>query len=448
MNGELKKASRHYTGEVYAKSYEYIGGKDVMPIGVWSGPDDCMATDKYYCEMKDLGINLLISPPAFLENRQSLERHLNLADKYNMVAYVPYSEKYLPETKEQMEMVHSELCHHPSFVGMTHRDELTYGQIWADYVPVIRAFKQTEYAEKYDYYFNGNPIWTQVLGPQFFCGVSYRTYLKSYVSTKGLGCKFLSADFYPFVGDDDLIIHNYFKQLAVQRDVAYKNKVPFWMYIQCGSICDYRNLSEKTASEAAFRWNVNTTLAYGVKGISWFTLTYSNFGVENWYKKLNENGGDKRCADMQADGTQSALYNRYKNYEHNRWYDYAVRASTHIRAIDEVLMNSYHAGVISYGKSPYKVVKLGRIEGYSWYELSNISGEADLLIGCLEYDGRTALYVVHNSYECGDGEKEATLTFDGEYGYDVYQRAQKRYESGGSIKLKLQGGEGVLVVLK
>lgn len=448
MNQELKKASKHHTGEVYAKTYEYIGGKDVMPIGVWSGPDDCMATDKYYCEMKDLGINLLISPPTFLENRQSLERHLNLADKYHMVAYVPYSEKYVPETKEQMELVHKELCNHPSFVGMTHRDELTYGQIWADYVPVIRAFKQTEYAEKYDYYFNGNPIWTHVLGPQFFCGTSYGTYLKSYVSKKGLGCNFLSADFYPFVGDDDLLIHNYFKQLAVQRDVAYKNKVPFWMYIQCGSICDYRNLSEKTASEAAFRWNVNTTLAYGAKGISWFTLTYSNFGVENWYKKLNENGGDKRLAAEQADGTQSALYNRYKNYEHNRWYDYAVRASAHIRAIDEVLMNSYHAGVISYGKSPYKVVKLGRIDGESWYELSGISGEADLLIGCFEYDDKTALYVVNNSYECGDEEKQATLKFDGEYGYDVYQRAQKRYESGKNVQLRLQGGEGVLVVLK
>lgn len=448
MNGELKKATRRHTGEVYSKSYDFIGGKDVMPIGVWSGPDDCMATDYYYGEMKDLGINLLISPPAFSEKRESLERHLDLADKYGMVAYVPYSEKYLPETVEQMEEVHKALSKHPSFVGMTHRDELTYGQIWSDYVSAIRAFRQTEYGKKYDYYFNGNPIWTQVLGPQFFCGVSYRTYLKSYVSQKGLGCSFLSADFYPFVGDDDLLIHNYFKQLAVQRDVAYKNKVPFWMYIQCGSICDYRNLSEKTASEAAFRWNVNTALAYGAKGLSWFTLTYSNFGVDNWYKKYNENGGDRRLADEQADGTQSALYNRYKNYEHNRWYDYAVRASAHIRAIDEVLMNSYHAGVISYGNSPYKVVKLGRIDSQSWYELSGISGDADLLIGCLEYGGRTALYVVNNSFERGDEEQSAILTFDGEYGYDVYQRAEKRRVCGDSVKLSLMGGEGVLVVLE
>lgn len=448
MNGEIKKAERHYTGKVYAKSFDVIGGNDVMPIGVWSGPDDCMATEAYYDEMRDLGINLLISPPAFKEKRQSLERHLDLADKYRMAAFVPYSEKYLPETKEQMEEVHREMSKHPSFVGMTHRDELTYGQIWADYVPVIRAFKQTEYADKYDYYFNGNPIWSSVLGPQFFCGVTYQAYLKSYVSKKGLGCKFLSTDFYPFVGDDDLLIHNYFKQLAVQRDVAYKNGVPFWMYIQCGSICDYRDLSETTAGESAFRWNVNTALAYGVKGLSWFTLTYSNFGVNNWWKFYNENGGNKELADAQADGSKAALYNRYKDYEHNRWYDYAVRMAKHIKAIDEVLMNSYHAGVIAYGNSPYKVVKLGRIDGKSWYELSDISGEADLLIGCLEYDGRTALYVVNNSYVNGDGEKQAALSFDGAYRFRIIQRAEERFETGDKVTLSLQDGEGVLIVLE
>lgn len=443
-----KKAKRHYTGKVYSKYFEWSGGRDVMPIGVWSGPDACMATDAYYREMQQLGINMLISPPTYLENKESLKKHLALAEKYHMVAFVPYSAKYLPETKEQMEKVHKEMSEYASFVGMTHRDELTYGQIWTDYVPVIRSFQETEYAEKYDYYFNANPIWAGRLGPQFFCGTTYRTYLKSYVSKNGLGCSFLSADFYPFVGGDDLLIHNYFKQLAIQRDVAYKNKVPFWMYIQCGTIHDRRNLSETTASEAAFRWNVNTTLAYGAKGIQWFTLTYSNFGENNWYNIYNANEKNAQLADELADGTQSALYNRHKNYEHNRWFDYAVRASEHIKAIDEVLMNSYHAGVLFYGKSPYAPVKLGRIDGNGWYELQDVSGNADLLIGCFEYDGRTALYVVHNAFKGSDVPKTAALSFDDVYRYRVIQRAKERYESGQRVQLSLQGGEGVLVVLE
>lgn len=448
MEKEIKKAQRHYTGKVFAKSYDYIGGKDVMPIGVWSGPDDCMATDEYYKEMQELGINLLISPPAYLESRESLERHLTLADKYHMVAYVPYSAKYLPETREQMEEVHKAMSPHPSFVGMTHRDELTYGEIWADYLPVIREFKKTEYAEKYDYYFNGNPFWARVLSPKFFCGVTYAAYLKSYVDKKCLGCNFLSTDFYPFIGDDTLMPHNYFKQLAIQRDVAYKNGVPFWMYIQCGSISESKDLSERTSSEAAFRWNVNVALAYGVKGIEWFTLTYSNFGKNNWWKFYNENGGNKEIADSLADGSKSALYNRHKNYEHNRWYDYAVRAAKQIQAVDEVLMNSYNAGVMQYGESPYKVIKNGRIDGNSWYELQGVSGEANLLIGCFEYDGRTALYVVNNSYVEGEKESGATLSFDGNYRYRIIQRAETRYETGEKISLTLLEGEGVLIVLE
>lgn len=446
MSGEVKKASRHYTGQVYAKSYDIIGGKDVMPIGVWSGPDEGMATDHYYTEMQELGINLLISPPAYLEHHEALTQHMKFADKYRMAVYVPYSDKYLPETKEQMELVHKEMSVHPSFVGMTHRDEITYAQIWTEYVPVIRAFQETEYAKKYDYYFNANPIWSGVLGPQFFCGLSYNAYLKAYVSKKGLGCRFLSADFYPFVGDDDLLIHNYFKQLAVQRDVAYKNGVPFWMYIQCGSMHDNRDLSPTLSGEAAFRWNVNTALAYGAKGLAWFTLTYSNFGKNNWWNIYNKTG-DKAIADAQADGTKAALYNRYKNYEHNCWYDYAVRASKHIQAIDEVLMNSYHAGVIGYGNSPYKIVKSGRIEGTSWYELTGVSGTADLLIGCLEHEGRTALYVVCNDCRQGEARKEATLTFDDAYEYRIIQDAQERREIGKEVKLSLRGGEGVLVEL-
>lgn len=417
-----------------------------MPVGVWSGPDECMATDAFYGDMKKLGINVLISPPAYLEHKDSLEKHLTLADKYGMAAFVPYSDKYLPETKEQMTEVHKTASRHPSFVGMTHRDELTYGEIKDDYVPVIRAFKETEYADKYDYYFNANPVWARVLGERFFCGKSYAEYLNAFVSEKGLGCSFLSADFYPFVGDDDLIVHNYFKQLAVQREVAYKNKVPFWVYIQCGTINDSKNLSETTASEAAFRWNVNTALAFGAKGVQWFTLTYSNFGVNNWYRVYNE-CGDKRLADETADGTQSALYNRYKNYERNRWFDYAVRASEHIRAVDEVLMNSYSAGVAVYGKSPYRVIKSGRIE-YPYAELKTVSGDAPLLIGFFEYDGRTALYVVHNSYKEKETEKTAALGFDGVYRYRVIARAEERFETGDGARLKLKGGEGVLIVFE
>lgn len=448
MISEIKRAKEHYTGKVYAKSFDCIGGKDVMPIGVWSGPDEGMETDRFYREMQELGINLLISPPTFLEHRSSLEKHLALADRYGMAAFVPYSEKYFPESKEQMIEVHREMSRYSSFVGMTHRDELTYGEIWADYVPVIRAFRETEYAGKYDYYFNANPIWSGVLSPRFFCGTSYATYLKSYVSRKGLGCSFLSADFYPFVGGDDLIVHNYFRQLAVQRDVAYKHGVPFWIYIQCGSIHDSRNLSETAASEAAFRWNVNTALAYGAKGLSWFTLTYSNFGERKWYRIYHENGGDAALADRMADGTQSAIYDRYQGYRHNRWYDYAVRVSKHVRAVDEVLMNSYHAGVMPYGKSPYKVVKCGRIDGNEWFELNGISGDADLLVGCLEYGGKTALYVVNNDYKILNEEKTAVLSFDANYRFRVVQRAEERYETGEKISLRLQGGEGVLVVLQ
>ena len=440
-------AKEHYSGEVYATSYEIIGGKDVMPLITWSGPFDCMATDEFYKEFKELGLNVFVSMPTYLEHKEATLKHLALAEKYNIAGFVPYSEKYFPVNREQLIEVHKACQQYKSFVGMTHRDELIYGDIWEKYVPIIRMFEQTEFSEKYEYYFNANPIWSKVLGEQFFGGHSYRTYLKSYVCDKGLRCKMLCSDMYPFVGDDDLLVHNYFKQLAVQRDVAYKYKVPFWMYVQCGTITE-RNLSETTGSEAAFRWNVNVALAFGAKGIAYFTLTYSRFGKNGWIDLRKKHGKDCEYADKHADGTQAAIYNEFDNLSHNRWYDYVVNINKHIQAIDEILMNSYHAGIIVYGKSPYRPVKLGKIEGTSWYELKEIKGKANLLIGCFEYKGKTTLYVVNNSYKLLDDEEQAVLVFDDTYQYQIIQRATERFEVGNELSLKLQGGEGVLITLQ
>jgi hypothetical protein len=444
---EIKKAKTHFTGEVYTKSYDIIGGTDVMPIGVWSGPLDCMATDEYYQEFKELGLNLFVSMPTYLEHNDALMKHLALAEKYGIAGYVPYSEKYFPESQEQMVEVHKACEKYASFVGMLHRDEITYVQLWNDYVPVIRAYEQTEYAKTYGYYFNTLPMWARVLGKEFFGGHNYRTYLSAFLSKDGLACQMLPSDMYPFVGGDTLLIHNYFNQLAMQREVAYKYGVPFSMWVQCGPICA-RSLSETTASEEAFRWNVNVALAFGAKGISYFTMTYSNYGKGGWDDLYFSNNHDVAYANANADGSQSAIYNRFDNLSHNRWYDFVVRANTHIRAIDDVLMNSYHAGVIVYGKSPYKAVKSGRIDGKSWYELQDIQGKISLLIGCFEYKGKTALYVVRNSYTGGTNEEKAVLKFDDTYRYRIVQNTKERYETGDEISLRLQHGEGVLIVLE
>ena len=67
------------------------------------------------------------------------------------------------------------------------------------------------------------------------------------------------------------------------------------------------------------------------------------------------------------------------------------------------------------------------------------------VIGCFDYLGGTAFYVVNHSPTSKD---KVTLEFDKKYGMDITQRGRKVGVAGKSVTLTLEGGEGVLVVLR
>ena len=72
-----------------------------------------------------------------------------------------------------------------------------------------------------------------------------------------------------------------------------------------------------------------------------------------------------------------------------------------------------------------------------------MSGNA--LVGCFDYNGKTALFVVNNSIT---EEGEISLTFDHKYNMKVTQDAVTRTENGNSLTLHLGFGESALVVLE
>ena len=77
-------------------------------------------------------------------------------------------------------------------------------------------------------------------------------------------------------------------------------------------------------------------------------------------------------------------------------------------------------------------------------ELTGVDA-GDALVGCFDYKGGTALYVVNNSVTT---KQEITLNFSDRYGYDVTQRARTVSVAGDSLTLTMEAGEGVLVVLR
>jgi hypothetical protein len=75
----------------------------------------------------------------------------------------------------------------------------------------------------------------------------------------------VSFDRYPLLseGRDDA---NYFHNLAIVRDAALRGDVPAWVFIQTLA---YNGHREPTAAELL--WQINVSLAYGAKGIQYFT---------------------------------------------------------------------------------------------------------------------------------------------------------------------------------
>jgi hypothetical protein len=83
------------------------------------------------------------------------------------------------------------------------------------------------------------------------------------------------------------------------------------------------------------------------------------------------------------------------------------------------------------------------MEEASWRELKEVQGNT--MIGCFNYEGKTALYVVN--YEEAYAQK-VTLRLQNTYKVDITQKGESKKVRGSTLKLDLEAGEGVLIVFE
>ena len=77
--------------------------------------------------------------------------------------------------------------------------------------------------------------------------------------------------------------------------------------------------------------------------------------------------------------------------------------------------------------------------------LKSVDGDPSV-IGCFNYKGGVALYVMNNTLTNHRGQ--ITLNFDNNYEYEVIQRGITSGIIAESFTLTLEAGEGALVVVK
>jgi len=99
---------------------------------------------------------------------------------------------------------------------------------------------------------------------------TYEEYVESFIQI--VKPPFVSYDHYALM-DDGSLRHGYFQTLETVRAAALRHKLPFWNIVLSNAHFRY---AEPT--EAGLRFQVYTTLAYGGRGISWFTYFTPNSG--------------------------------------------------------------------------------------------------------------------------------------------------------------------------
>ena len=448
-------------------TFDYLGGTDVMPIGGYWGPYESggsingykipnLLSDKSFSIISEAGVNMIVrqQEAASFDDYASIVKSLEYGEKYNIGVFPQVSElaalggrstnytagSDLPFSEAGLERLLRVFASYDSFLGVSLTDE----PFWYQMDGLERAyslFQEMGYGEDYTMYTNAlNYDATDETRGGWRPGVNIDVDTYYDRLFEDVNITFLSATGYFYTQKDtpDSQLTNLFTTLSALRNYANKYNVPLWRMLQAGG--QWNDASEDLPSVPAYPdegellFDVNIALAYGCKAIQYFPL------VQPKHFAYAANGG----FDFNRSGIISAAGDK------TQWFYYVQKANRQVAAVDHVLMNSANMGLIAHGEN---AVNLARAYDESrneflregtFRQLTGVSGD-DCYIGCFDYRGGTALYVVN--YDRKE-KSSVSLHFDDNYGYEVIQRATTAEVMGTRIDLTLECGEGVLVVLK
>lgn len=469
------------TPKPYASlTFEYLGGDDVMPIGGFYGPSSYsggsvdgnelkdLLSDDVFAAIADAGVNMIVyNRDMWMTegDNQIANKVLDLCEKYGIGNFMQleYVENQLggkltPYPVENMELntaagvnklqsILDDLTRNGErkcVLGLHGRDEPFTHEVKnlavlqdAFYNKLDNNYGLTIFGNSLGYWSNKWDIFSTT------APITFSEYFENYMSSAKPSM--LSFTQYIYGGDkpnpEETIDRHLFDTLAIYRQYSIDNDVPFWRMLQAGGqhndAAAWIESTDPYPNEGETLFDINMSLAYGAKAIQYFPLVQPMY-----YAYATDYTFDfERCGLIGANGNLT------------RWYYYAKRANEQIQAIDEYLMNSASECIIVHGETAYESIVTNRNYGetcdpYSkdnkFRELIDIAGD-DCVIGCFDYQGGTALYIVNYSRK---EKAEITLKFNEKYRYKVIQRAVSCDVVGTAIPLTLDAGEGALIVLQ
>ena len=419
------------TNETYGSFWLRCHDYKTMPIGAFHAITPVLREEpKLFAGYREAGLNMMIG---FAEGVSM--KTLDLCAENGLgylISPVNCNHNY---DKPSLQSAVSQVMYHQAFCGVAVSDEpgyLEFSQVKESQDFLDGLMPETVkgalwWTNVYPNHANVGQLYgTTELPPEMNGVYTYEQHINDYMEI----CKpqVLSFDNYAFrVGKKKRgkVRADYFENVSIIRNAALKANIPFWHFVLDCSFGD----NVFVPNEGELQWALNTGLSFGAKGIQYFT------GVQ--------------VDEYAASGWGGAIFDTAGNP--TEMFDIVKRANQQIAAVDEVLMCSKSMGVMIIGDMPIRqtddqpaeIPERDILQHYG--EITTATGK-HALIGCFNYNGKTAYYITNNTILEGENDT-VTLNFgDTVSGYTV-QKAAKEYFVSPSLQLTLDVGEGVLVVI-
>lgn len=481
------------TGKVMAVETPYAYtisqlGTDEMPIMSYIAPLDeheingvtypSLVTDDMYAKLQTLGINLMhgIGHGGYMDVTETLD----MCQKYDMAGIVSYFGKqylfkevysqngkvtpFAEMTAEQQDKIKSacaetmnEYCSHPAFAGGSLSDEegimsaqmlgdmtAIYNEVAPDKLALLNCMGSGANEDLLLYSGFGESA-AEALGftasdlAQTVANATWKwgAYVENYVDI--VKPNVFSYDHYPWKKTGGALSGNLMREFETAAKISAEHKVPFWNFIQTGQwhAVGVDNCREPTYNEMAYQ--INASLVFGAQGIECFLITPLT--------------GEGTYGSDVVDGQAKFIFDLYGNP--TNLYAPLKKIFDNIKSVDDVLMHSVWKGVMETESLENSMNAVQTLSvGYalpSFNQVKALQAEsAYALAGCFNYQGHTALYVMHaNTDKMTEEADDITVQFNAKVkGYSLFG-GEKTSFTGNSFTIKnLAPGEAALIVIE
>jgi hypothetical protein len=373
---------------------------DVFPISFWCGPPSDFVTLERFKEIADAGFTYAM-PPCGPTTPEVNKKILDYCKQVGIKAFLldprmPVGFGPKGEGKERIDEIVKDYQNHPAFAGYFLTDEPGGGAFPA-IAQTVEYLKEKD--PKHVAYVNLYPNYA----PEWALGSNYPTYIERFIQL--VKPAIVSYDHYHFRTKQDT--PGFFSNIEAVREKTLAANLPFWNIVLLINHFDYRQLTE-----AELRWEAMQTLAFGGKGVMFFTY---------WQPD------DK--------GMWGTAIIGFKG-ERTRHYDEIKRVNKDVQAIGKYLLKAKSESVFEYGQP-------GDLTNTGGANPINFTG-ANITVGTFS-KGRTRYALFANRDYKNEVTKDVSIDTAGAK-LEHLDKASDKWiaESDNAVQLKIAAGDGEL----